>query len=337
MEKAVPPVLGIDVSKDKLDIVLRVEGKARAKALENSLKGYEELLEWLHKQKVEPGMVHVCMEATGVYSEPVALWLHDAGLTVSVVNPHCIKGFGQSENIRNKNDEIDAGLIARFCEARRPEVWVPAPKEQRLLKEMSNRVLVLKDMRQQEKNRIEAHSFSGQTELVSGIEEHVVWLEKRIAELEKEIDDHIDRHPTLKNDAALMTSIPGVGQTTAAKMLGHLGDLRRFSSAKALAAFIGVSPKQKSSGKCVRGRTTMSRIGNTTVRSALYMPAWVASRSNPLLKAFAARLAANGMAHKAVIGAVMRKLVHMIYGVVRSGKAFDPNFLQSSLAKQDGI
>lgn len=337
MEKAVPLVVGIDVSKDKLDIVLRVEGKSRAKVLKNSPKGYEELFDWLGKQKVEPKAVHVCMEATGVYSEPVALWLHDAGLKVSVVNPSCIKGFGQSENIRNKNDEIDAGLIARFCEAKRPEAWVPAPKEQRLLKEMSNRVLVLKDMRQQEKNRIEAQTFAGQNDLVSGIEEHVTWLDKRIAELEKDIDDHIDRHPTLKNDAALMTSIPGIGQTTAAKMLGHLGDLRRFSSAKALAAFIGVSPKQKSSGKSVRGRTTMSRIGNTSLRSALYMPAWVASRSNPLLKVFAGRLAASGMAHKAVIGAVMRKLVHMIYGVVRSGKAFDPNFLQSGLAKQDGI
>jgi len=337
MEVAVPPVVGADVSKAKLDIVLRVNGKAKSKALKNSLEGYRDLIDWLSAQKVDPKSVHFCMEATGVYSEPFALWLHDGGFNVSVVNPSCIKGYGQAENIRNKNDELDAGLIARFCEARRPESWIPAPKEQRLLKGWNDRLIALKDIRQQEENRIEAYSFAGQIELVKNIQVHVEWLNKQIAELEKEINDHIDRHPGLKHDADLMTSIPGIGRTTAARMLGHLGDIRRFSSAKALAAFIGLSPKQKSSGTSVRGRTTMSRIGCNSLRSALYMPGWVASRHNPLLKAFADRLAANGMASKAVTGAVMRKLVHLIYGVIRSGKAFDPNYLHSGLAKQDGI
>lgn len=337
MEMAIAPVVGSDVSKAKLDIVLRNNGKVKSKSLKNSLDGYKDLIEWLIKQKVDPHTVHFCMEATGVYSEPFALWLHDAGYTVSVVNPGCIKGFGQSENIRNKNDEIDAGLIARFCEARRPAAWLPAPKEQRLLKGWSDRLIALKDIRQQECNRIEAHSFAGQNELVENIQAHVYWLDKQIDELEKDINDHIDRHPGLKHDADLITSIPGIGRTTAAKMLGHLGDIRRFNSAKALAAFIGLSPKQRSSGTSLRGRTTMSRIGNNSLRSALYMPGWVACRHNPLLKAFSDRLKANGMAHKAVTGAVMRKLVHLIYGVVRSGKAFDPHYLHPGLAKQDGI
>lgn len=337
MEMAVTAVVGIDVSKNKLDVVLRMNGKAKSKALKNNVEGFQELIDWLHKQKVEPETVHFCMEATGVYSEPAALWLHDAGLAASVVNPSLIKGFGQAENIRNKNDQIDAALIARFCESRRPELFVPPPKEQRLLKGWGDRLLALKDIRQQEQNRIEAHTFAGETELAASIQEHVTWLDKKIAELEKEIDDHIDRHPSLKNDAELMTSIPGIGRATAAKMLGHLGDIRRFSSAKALAAFIGLSPKQRSSGTSVRGRTTMSRIGSNTLRSALYMPGWVASRHNPLLKTFAERLRANGMATKAVTGAVMRKLVHLIYGVIRSGKAFDPNYLRPGLANQDGI
>jgi transposase len=337
MEMAVLPVVGVDVSKTKLDVVLRSNEKAKSKSLKNTLEGYQDLIDWLVKQKVDPKAAHFCMEATGVYSEPFALWLHDAGFLVSVVNPGCIKGFGQAENIRNKNDEIDAGLIARFCEARRPAAWIPAPKEQRLLKGWSDRLIALKDIRQQEQNRIEAYSFAGQSELVENTKAHVSWLDKQIAELEGEIDDHIDRHPGLKHDADLMTSIPGIGRTTAAKMLGHLGDIRRFSSAKALAAFIGLSPKQRSSGTSLRGRTTMSRIGNNSLRSALYMPGWVASRCNPLLKSFADRLKANGMASKAVTGAVMRKLVHLIYGVVRSGKAFDPTYLHAGLAKQDGI
>lgn len=334
---AVTSPVGVDVSKKKLDLVVLNDGKAKSKVFDNTPAGYKELIEWLVKQKVSPGNVHVCLEATGVYSEPFALWLHDAGIKVSVINPSCIKGFGQSENIRNKNDQIDAGLIARFCAAKRPEVWVPPSKEQRELKGLSDRLLALKDIRQQEKNRMEAHDFAGQADLVKDVEEHVTWLDQKIAELEKDIDDHIDRHPSLKHDADLMRSIPGIGNTTIAKVLGHLGDIRRFDSAKALAAFIGVSPKQKSSGTSVRGRTSMSKIGNNDLRSALYMPALVAKRYNTLLKTFAERLGANGMAAKAVTGAVMRKLVHLIYGVVCSGKPFDPNFLNSGLAKQDGI
>jgi len=337
METSASPVVGIDVSKSKLDVVLRMNGKVKSKALRNSSEVFESLLVWLRMQKVDPQMVHFCMEATGVYSEPIALWLHDNGLKVSLVNPGCIKGFGQAENIRNKNDEVDAGLIARFCEAKPPAIWIPAPREQRLLRGWSDQVQALKDIRQEQKNRLEACTFSQQNELAESIQKHVSWIDRELAELEKRIDDHIDRHPDLKRDADLMTSIPGVGRVTAAKMLGQLGDMRRFRSAKALAAFIGVSPKQRTSGTSVRGRTTMSRIGSTSLRCALYMPGWVATRHNPLLKTFADRLLASGMAKKAVTGAVMRKLVHLIYAVIRSGRAFDPNYLQSGLAKQDGI
>lgn len=331
------PVVGIDVSKRKLDVALLVDGKVKSKKVENSAQGYEDLREWLVKQKVAVDEAHVCMESTGIYSEPVAMGLQKAGLKVSVVNPGCIKGFGRSENIRNKTDDVDAALIARFCAATGPELWVPPPLEQRELRAWSDRLLALKDIRQQEQNRIEAHDFAGQAELVANVREHVSWLDEQIKRLEKDIDDHIDRHPDLKRDADLITSIPGLGRATAAKVLGHIGDVRRFSSAKALAAFVGVTPRQRSSGTSVRGRTTMSRIGNTSLRAALYMPGLVARRHNPILNAFAERLIANGLAKKAAIGAVMRKLVHLIYGVVKSGKPFDPNFLRQELAIQDGI
>lgn len=337
MKNTAAPVLGIDVSKKKLDVALLVEGKVKSKVVENSQKGYDDLREWIIKQKVALEDVHACMESTGIYSEPVAMGLQKAGIKVSVVNPACIKGFGRSENIRNKTDGIDAGLIARYCAASSPELWVPPPLEQRQLRAWSDRVLALKDIRQQEMNRIEAHDFAGQSELVAHVKEHVTWLDRQIAELEKDIDDHIDRHPDLKRDADLITSIPGIGRSTAAKVLGHIGDIRRFQSAKALAAYIGVSPSQRSSGSSVRGRTMMSRVGNSTLRAALYMPGLVARRYNPLLNVFAQRLLDNGMAPKAVIGAVMRKLVHLIYGIVRSGKPFDPRFLDQRLAIQDGI
>ena len=330
-------VVGIDVSKKKLDIALLVDGKMRSKVLENSAAGHQALLAWLAKSKVPTGALHICMESTGVYSEPVALALHTAGMTVSVVNPACIKGFGHSENIRNKNDTIDAGLIARYCAAMKPEPWVPPPLEQRQLRAWSQRVQTLKDIRQQEQNRLEALTVSGVDDVAEHVKQLIDWLNKEIAKLEEDLDDHIDRHPNLKHDAELLASIPGLGATTVAKLLGHLGDIRRFESAKTLAAFLGVTPKQRSSGSSVRGRTMISRTGSSSLRAALYMPSMVARRHNPLLHRFAERLAETGIAKTAVIGAVMHKLVHLIYGVIRTGKPFDANYLAKGLAIQDGI
>jgi transposase len=324
------PVVGIDVSKLKLDIALLINGKVKSKVIENTSEGHRFLLEWLGKSKASRETLHVCMEATGVYYEALALALHEAGLKVSVVNPACIKGFGQSENIRNKNDPIDAGLIARYCLNMNPALWTQR-------RAWSLRVQALKDIRQQEENRLEAHTVAGMGEVAAHVKVHVKWLDTEIKKLEKEIDDHIDRHPGLKHDAELIASIPGIGATTVARILGHLGDIRRFKSAKALAAFVGVTPKQRSSGTSLKGRTVISRTGSTSLRAALFMPSLVARRHNPLVKQFAERLLATGMAKKAVICAVMHKLTHLIYGVIRTGKPFDANYLSNGLAIQDGI
>ena len=330
-------VVGIDVSKKKLDIALLANGKTKVKVLENSAEGHRALLDWLSKSKVPLPALHVCMEATGVYSEPVALALHQAGLVVSVVNPACIKGFGHSENIRNKNDAIDAGLIARYCAAMKPQPWNPPPLEQRQLRAWSQRIQALKDIRQQEENRLEALAISDMAEVAQHVRQHIAWLSGEIKKLESDVDDHIDRHPGLKHDADLLVSIPGLGMATAARVLGQLGDIRRFDNAKAFAAFLGVTPRQRSSGVSLKGRTIISRTGSTSLRAALYMPSLVARRHNPILHRFAERLAATGMAKKAVIGAVMHKLAHLIYGVIRNNKPFDPNYMAKELATQDGI
>ncbi len=330
-------ILGIDVSKRKLDVALLSAGKIKAKVVANSSEGFKNLLEWLGKAKVELANLTVCMEATGVYCEPVATALHDAGVKVSIVNPACIKGFGKGENIRNKNDTADAALIARYCAAMTPELWAPPPLELRTLRTWTDRLEALKEMRQQELNRLEAYTFAGMDGAVADVQLHITWLDKEIERLENDIDDHIDRHPGLKRDAELIESIPGVGATTAARVLAHVGDIRRFSSAKSFAAFIGVTPRQRTSGSSIRGRTMMSLNGNSSLRAALYMPSLVARRHNPILRSFAERLLSGGMAKKAVIGAVMHKLTHLIYGVIRTGQRFNPQYLNMKLANQDGI
>ena len=329
--------VGIDVSKRKVDVALLAAGKVKNKTFANDASGHKQLDHWLQDRGVQPVDTHLCMEATGPYSEAIATALADAGWPVSVVNPARVSGFAQSELARNKTDRADAGLLARFCAAMRPEPWTAPSKQLRRLRAWTDRLQALKDDHQRELNRLEAALACGQSDVIGHVQKHMDWLEYEIKALQGDIDDHIDGHPDLKHDAQLLQSIPGIGATTVAKVLAYAGDVRRFEGAKALAAFAGVSPRQRLSGSSVKGRTMMSRSGHADLRKALYMPGLVARRHNPVLKAFGDRLQANGMAPKAVIGAVMRKLTHMIYGVIKSGQPFNPNLGQIRLSCQDGI
>ncbi|MEJ1958065.1 MAG: IS110 family transposase [Nitrosomonadales bacterium] len=337
MNEQTTSVVGIDVSKRKLDIALLANSKTKSKVFDNASTGHNELSQWLLERGARPEHTHICMEATGPYSEAVAIALVEAGWRVSVVNPARIKGFAQGELARNKTDRADASLLARFCAAMHPSLWTPPSAEWRELRGWVDRLQSLKDMHQQESNRLEAHTATGQAFLMESVQTHLDWLVQQIRALERDIDDHINRYPELKRDAELLHSIPGIGNTTVAKVLAYAGDVRRFANAKALAAFIGVTPRQRLSGSSVKGRTVMSRTGHADLRRALYMPGLVARRHNPILRIFGDRLKANGLAPKAVIGAVMRKLAHLIYGVIKSGLPFDPSFSGLRLDLQDGI
>ena len=324
------------MSKRKLDVALLNEaGKVKSKSLANDPAGFAALMVWLKERGADVASTHVCMESTGVYSEGCATAFADGGWLVSVVNPTQPQHFGQSELKRNKTDEMDAALLARYCMKMEPAAWQPPPLEYRKLRSLVDRLQTLKDMRQQEANRLE-----GAPEVAThqSITEHLTWLEARIAELEKDIDDHIDGNKdTLGKDAELLTSIPGIGRTTAAKVLGLLGDLRRFSSGKALAAFIGVTPKRRESGTSIRGQSSIGRAGHPRIRHALFMPTLVAAKHNPLIKAFRDRLVVAGKPKKSAALASMHKLVQIMHAIVCKGVKFDPRFGQLALDVQDGI
>lgn len=240
--------VGIDVSKRKLDCAVLLNGKIKSKVVSNDRSGFALLNTWLQERGVATNSTHLCMEATGPYSEQAALALVSFGWIVSVVNPARIKGFAQSELARNKTDKADAALLARFCAAMRPSVWTPPSPAYRQLRAMVERLQALKDMRQQETNRLEAQHASGETTVLPNVKSHIAWLDKQIAKLQRSINDHIDGHPELKQDAELIASIPGIGEATVAKVLAYAGNVRRFANAKALAAFIGICPRQRQSG-----------------------------------------------------------------------------------------
>lgn len=329
--------VGIDVSKRKLDVCVVKGEKFKTKVVSNTADGHRALDQWLRARDLDP-QVPVCLESTGPYSEAVATTLADAGWCVSVVNPARVKGYAQSQLARNKTDTVDARLLALYAQRAALEPWTPPDPALRELRALVERLQALMDMRQQELNRLEAmgQSEAGQ-QVAEMVREHVAWLDRQIARVESDIDDHIDGSPQLKRDAELIRSIPGIGEKTAARILAYIGDVRRFRSAKALAAFVGVTPRQRLSGTSVRGRTMLSRAGSGPARRSLYMPGIVAVRHNPVISALAERLRQRGLAPKAIVGASMRKLVHLIYGVVCSGTPFNAEVPMKSLAIQDGI
>ena len=318
--------VGIDVSKLKLDVARLRSGKVRNKVFSNDRTGFKAMAAWLSEDNITPVQAHLCLEATGPYSEAVAVWLSDQGWLVSVVNPARVKGFAQSELARNKTDKADAALLARFCAALTPERWVAPSPAVRQLRSLVERLQALKDMHQQEMNRLEAANASDDQLAKVYIAEHVSYLEAAIKRLQSDIDDHIGGQPELSVDAKLLTSIPGLGSVTVAKVLAYAGNVSRFDNAKALSAFAGVCPQQRQSGTSVKGRTLVSKRGHADLRKALYMPGMVAIKHNPLIKDMAQRLKAKGMVPKAIISAAMHKLVHLIYGVLKTRQPFDANW-----------
>ena len=313
-------VLGIDIAKQKFDVALLVDGKTKHKSCKNSAEGFEMLKLWLGKQGTQK--VHACLEATGNYGEDLASYLHEAGHMVSIVNPARIKGFGQSELIRTKTDKIDAALIARFCMAMNPEPWIPPAPEIRSLRALVRRVDSLIDMRSQEKNRISTAHES----VIALIREHIAYLDKEIEKIRRQITDLIDQNPDLKQKKDLLDSIPGLGKATIPHLLAELNDLEKFRHVREVVAFIGLAPKETLSGSSIKGKPRLCKIGHARLRKALYMPALVSIQCNPVMIAFYNRLKDKGKNGKVIVCAIMRKLVHVIFGVLKSGKKYDPDY-----------
>jgi transposase len=312
--------LGIDVAKDKLDCaLLSPQGKQRIKTVANTQAGFAALRAWLHKQGA--AHVHVCMEATGTYWEAVAEFLADEPtLRVSVINPAQIKAFANSHLVRSKTDRVDAALIARFCAERRPEPWQAPSASERTLRALVLRLDALQTMHTQELNRLEV----ARDAVRDGIQAHLHWLDEQIAQLARQIRAHIDNDPDLRAKQRLLDSIPGLGERTIAVLLAYRTDPTHFTSARHAVAFAGLDPRRFESGSSVRAKTRMSKIGHSFLRKTLYMPAVVALYHTHWGKHFRTRLAASGKPKMVIIGAMMRKLIHVAYGVLKSGKPFDP-------------
>jgi transposase len=319
MNKNVRNVIGIDISKLTFDVCfLFASTKPTYATFNNDKAGCEKFLSWLERHEATDA--HICMESTGTYSLAPALFLQSRGFLVSIVNPFLIKAFGDSELARNKTDRADALLIAKFCKEKQPRPWSPPSSATLQLRSLTSRYQDLQEDRTRVICRLEA-AFDG--------EARAFW-QGRLAEIDStlkatqtQLRSLCAANEELARQCRLLASIPGIGETTALLLLAEIPDIRSFRNAKQLAAFAGLTPANRSSGTSVKKQSRLSKRGSSSLRRILFMPALCARRYNPVLRAFAEGLLQRGKKKMAVIGALMRKLMHCIYGVLKSGQPFN--------------
>ena len=319
MSQAHRASVGIDVAKAKFDAALLHEGKLVQRTFAMDPAGFVALDRWIREQGVEP--VHVCLEATGEYGAALALALYEAGHQVSIVNPARIAAYAKSRLARTKTDKTDAALIAHFCAREQPPIWTPPSAEVQELQALVRRVEMLQEMVQQEENRRQSGGSSSAVR--ASIEATLAFLRQELAKTQRLVQQQVERSAQLKDQQHLLCSIPGVGRWTAARVLAEIEEIRGAVSARQLAAYAGLTPAERTSGSSVHHPPRLAKTGNSRLRRALYLPAIVAMRYNPAIQALAERLRARGKRPMVIVGAAMRKLLHLIYGVLKSGKPFD--------------
>ena len=316
------------MSKDTLDANCARGQRKQARTFENNPDGWKLMLSWLKAMgdQARAGgskQAHVCMEATGRHSLGVALALHDAGHSVSVVNPAQIRDFARTKLGRNKTDKIDAALIREYATLFKPGRWVPpSPAMRRLCELQTVRAGIVKN-RTEWKNRIGSGlGDSIATKLAAATIEHFT---SQLEAVDRAIGETIDQDAELRGRRDLLLSVIGVGETLAALLLVEMPEPEVLRQSGEMVAYAGLNPSHHRSGTSIDRPTRISKIGNATLRSSLYMPALSAMRFNPAVAALVARLKQAGrLKPKQIVVAAMRKLLVICFGVLKTGKPFDP-------------
>jgi transposase len=304
--------VGIDVSKSRLDGCCRPTGLAFQHA--NDPQGIAALVQFAQAQRP----ARIVLEATGGHELPLAAALAAASLPVAVVNPRQVRDFAKATGRLAKNDAIDAGVLAHFAEAIRPECR-PLPDEQtRSLEALLSRRRQLLEMLTMETNRLGSCADAA---VAADLREHVLWLSGRLHKAEKDLAAAVKASPVWREKEDLLRSIPGIGPVASRALLGALPELGTLTSKQA-AALAGLAPYDDDSGQ--RRGVRRVRGGRAEVRAVLYMAALSAARFNPLLRAFKDRLQKAGKKAKVILTAVARKLVVLANAILRSGQHYHP-------------
>lgn len=325
--------VGCDVAKATLAVAAPVPSSPHPsqrplqRTYDNQLRGWRALGTWLTRRYALPcEQIAVVVEATGVYHQPLVNYLYGQGLRVLLVNPGRATQYARSQNQLHKTDARDALSLQRYGVSLQPPRWyTPRSPQAQRLSVLLQRVRQLNKDRQRERNRLEKCAFIDRSAPVAGsIRRQLDFLEAELIQLERQITRLIRQHPALSRHEQLLRSIPGIGPKTARALLPVLHD-QRFDNARQVAAFLGLTPCQRQSGSSLNAPARLSRRGNPATRAALYMAAVVATQHNPALRRFYLGLLERGKTKKQAIAAVMRKLVHIAFGVIKHQAEYDPS------------
>jgi transposase len=312
--------VGIDVAQASLDVVVHLSASRSHRVLANQPDGFAALHRWLSSLPVV--QCRLCLEATGSYSDALVTFLLAHDYSVSVLPPASLVSFRRSEGVRSKTDALDAELLARYAQQKQPRPWVPLPEEVqtlRLLLAYRQDVLL---MLVQQRNRLHAGRVTAWTR--QQLEGQVEQLRQAVREAERHIKKHLKASQTLLPIWQRLQTIPGIGWLTAAQLIAHLGEIARFPRVGALVSLAGLAVQQHQSGTSVHRPTHIDRHGRADLRQQLYWCAVTAMRTDAHIAAWSQRLLARGKPRSVVIVAVMRKLLHLVYGVWRTESDYDP-------------
>lgn len=323
--------LGIDVAKGTLAVCLGTLGQDLEKEfiaisdVANDSSGFHKITAWLTKLGVNKEKLVVVMEATGVYHEALAGYLHQKGYSVSVMQSGRVKRYAQSLAQRSKTDALDSRMLAMLGCERKLTPWSPPEKTLRQLKALSRERSFLLKERNVEKNRlhaIETAAYSNKKE-VKRYTKRLKLLEEQLLEVEQEMRGLVATDEKLTQKMQYLESIPGVSFLSAATVVGETCGFNEISSAKQLTSYAGYDVVLKESGT-FRGSSKISKKGNKHIRSILHMPSMTAIRVNPTLKVFYQRLKPNKVKPIVALVAVQRKLLLLMYSLYKKNEFYTP-------------
>jgi transposase len=308
--------VGIDVSKASLDVFVQPTGAAWQ--VPNSLVQIEALGEQLTALAAE----RIVLEASGGYEALVVAVLASRQLPVVVVNPRQVRDFARAMGQLAKTDRIDAQVLARFGEAIRPELRALPDATTRTVRALVSRRRQLQEMLVAEQNRLISAAVQDAPEpLRDQLGEHIDWLRRQLSDVDDEVRREVQASSVWRERENLLRTIPGIGPVTAAILLSHLPELGQLDR-KGIAKLVGVAPLNRDSGTLHGARRVWG--GRAGVRAVLYMAALVATRYNPLIRAFYERLKAAGKPKKVALVACMHKLLLLCNSILRSNSAWRP-------------
>ena len=315
--------IGIDISSKVFDASMQSAIHVRRRQFPNTASGHRQFIQWA---LTGSGSARVCLEATGIYHLQLALALHrQATIEVMVVNPRAARRFAQAHMVRAKTDAIDADGMLQYLRRMPFRPW-SAPRDQVLqLQSLAHRLAQLTKEQTRERCRLHAAQRAGaHTRLAQqDIKAHLKQLQKRIDTVQRHAIELIQHDPLLTDELRIIDSIPGFAELSAMKVIAELAPLARDLTPAQWVAQAGLDPRPHESGSSLHPPRRISKQGNARLRAALFMPALSAIRHDPNVKAFYNALLARGKAKMQAITAVMRKLLHAIWGMLQHRQEWD--------------